>query len=223
MSFLDDLLTLDAPLEEGQQLVTFPRTWRNNLPWNAQPFCYKAHQTKAGLYLVLPHNKDSSLFTHYPQKELGKTKQLKVPDFSLDVFSLEQVSTKKGKELVFESLLSRSRFHNQTQTGVKISYSYGISSEGLPIHLQIDYNLTLHRDDYRKVSFEVYRHKGFEGVSAKGPKIEDNLDIPYRDFWPTNYDATLQNLVELISEEELGPMQFYPLLSLNYVEQHLLH
>ena len=58
MSFLDDLLTLDAPLEEGQQLVTFPRTWRNNLPWNAQPFCYKAHQTKAGLYVVLRHDAD---------------------------------------------------------------------------------------------------------------------------------------------------------------------
>ena len=224
MSFLDTLLTLEDSLEEGQQLITFPRTWRHNLPWKAQPFCYKAHQTQAGLYFVLPHNQDGSLFTHYPYPKQEETKNAKSPNISVDSFHLKKIATTNGKKgVTFESVLSRSTFHNPTKTGLKISTSYNMNAEGLPLGLQIEYTIVLHREHYKKVSFEVARNRGMEGVSAKGPKIEDNLDNPYKDFWPTDYDSTLQNLMELISEGNLGPAQFYQLLTLDYVEQHLLH
>lgn len=222
MSFLNKLLTLENSLQDGEEILRFPRTLRDYLPWNKkQPFCYKAHRTRGGLYLILPHNRDDSLFLGYPKQKCIETKEFYVPYPSIDSFSLEQVAAKRDTGLCFASLVGRTAFHPETKTGIRITVSYGATSEAVPIHLHIKYRVLLHKDHYKKVSFEVFRNRDTNTISARGPEIETNMSR--NDLWPVHYEATLENLVDLITEPHLSPEQFSPLLTDAYVELHTLH
>ncbi|MBI4147487.1 hypothetical protein HY494_02440 [Candidatus Woesearchaeota archaeon] len=223
MSFLDSLFTLENTLEEGDEVLRFPRTWRDSLPWDKKPFCYKAHQTKGGLYFVLPHDKDGSLFLDYPRKEFLDTKDFHLPRPAVGPFYAEQVLTKRDDYLSFASKVSRTVFNSETNTGVKISVSYGVTADAVPIGLHINYSLILHREDYKKVSFKVTRDRITGVISATGPHIKTNIHLPREELWLTDYDATLENLVDLITAEELTPEHFSPLLTDAYVVKHTLH
>ncbi len=223
MSFLDNLLTLENPLERGEEVLRFPRTWRNSLPWNKKPFCYKAHQTQGGLYLILPHNKDGSLFLHYPKEEFAETKNFYYPYPSIGLFYVKQVLTKRDKDLSFASQVSRDTFHPETKTATQISVSYDVNSEAVPIGLHVQYTMLLHQTHYKKVSFEVSRDRVTGTISARGAHIGTNLNLPRKSSWLTNHDPSLENLVNLITEKELGPEQLFPLITDDYVELHTLH
>ncbi len=223
MSFLENLLALENPLDAGREILRFPRTWRDCLPWNNRPFCYKAHQTKGGLYLVLPHDKEGSLFLNYPKEEFVEAKDYYYPYPSIDLFYVERVLTRRDKDLSFASLVSRDTFHSETKTAVKISVSYGVTSQAVPIGLRVYYTMLLHQHHYKEVLFEVFRDSITGTISARGPRIKTNVHLPREGQWLTNHDATLENLVDLITEKELGPEQFSPLLTDAYVVQHTLH
>ncbi len=221
MSFLDNLLTLENPLHKGTQILTFPRSLRTYLFGPDKPFCYKAHQTKAGLYLVLPHTKKGSVFLNYPHEGFTETKNFHHPHTYLDSFYVEQTMTKREKRLSFASQVSKVIVHPETQTNLKISVSYGMAEEGKPFRLRLHYTLLFEQGHYKMVLFDIYRNQGTKQIMARGPEIKTNMTR--KDFFPVDYEATLENLVNLITMPEIGPEQFSLLLTDSYVALHTLH
>lgn len=222
MSFLNKLLALENHLQEGEEVLRFPRTLHNYLPWNKKkPFCYKAHKTKGGLYLVLPHNQNNSLFLDYPKKEFVENKSFHYPYPSVNLFYLEQVLTKREEGLSFASTISRAAVHPKSKTEIKISVSYGVTAEAVPIGLRIHYTMLLNQGHYKDILFEVSRNRSTGNISARGPYVTTNLSK--KDVYPVNHDTTLENLVELITAPKLTPKQFTPLLTGAYVGLHTLH
>ena len=234
MSFLDNLLTLAAPLEQGQQLITFPRTWRNYLPWNNQPFCYKAHQTKAGLYVVLPHDHDGSLFLKHPKKEFVQDPQSPSECLLDNIFFLQETFTKSPKlsskqkgnkqseELILGSTISRHNFSSQPYATSTISISYGVTAKAVPTFLRISYELVSDKYFFTKAQFNVYKNLANGRAYAVGPQVTTNI-APFHKMQLVNYDTTLENFVELVSDPDFSLDQFFSLLNFDYLEQHVLH
>ncbi|MDP3698611.1 MAG: hypothetical protein Q8R47_03415 [Nanoarchaeota archaeon] len=224
MSFLEKLMNWDRSLQDGKEIVRLPRTWRNNLPWNAQPFCYKTHQTQAGLYAVLPYKEDGSLFLKYPPSKIERIQTWPAYDHHVgNSFYLQETQVKtKGEYFYLGSKVSRSSFHNETKIKSTISVAYSIRGDGALDSLRIYYDLLLHKKHFKKVWFEVYRNHAINILDAKGPMIKTNLNASSAKIG-VNYDATLENVVNLLLPEELGPEQFRPLFTLDYLELHTLH
>jgi len=223
MSFLDNLLTFENPLEEGRQLLTFPRTWRSYLPGNYTPFCYKAHQTKTGLHAILPHNQDGSIFLKFPKEDFSMASDFPLSKHAVGSFYLQTTFAKRERELILGSKLSRSSSYPVIRTGVNISVSYNLNADGIILSAHLDYELLLHHPHFKKVHFDIYRNLSTGKVSAEGPTVNTNITPFEGTLWLVDYDTTLLNLVNIILQEELGPEYFFPLLNFGYVEQHQLH
>src|SRR3989344_2949563 len=222
MSFLDNLLTLKNPLEEGQQLLTFPRTWRSHLPWNTQPFCYKAHKTKGGLYVVLPHHHDGSLFLKHPKKEFVQTPH--APYAWIDnIFFLQQTfagykkdsRSREKQELILSSKVARSNISTYPQAVSTVSFSYEVTEKAVPRSLHIEYGLVLDHYFFTKAQFDIYKNLANGRAYAVGPKVITNV-APFEKSPLIDHEATLENLVELISLPEFKLDDFFHILNFAY-------
>ena len=222
MSFLDNLLTLKRPLQYGKEVIRIPRTFSSIFTRRA--FLYKAHETKAGLYAVLPHNQDGSLYICPGKGEINKGESYKGQHYSLgsDFYLINTYEQReKGQSMVLGSKTMKSASHKGIKLAVKISVSYGVTQEGNTDFVQIKYNFPVHT---KTVQFTVCRSPSGEAV-AEAPKIISRAAGTSQEevLRGVHHEATLENLVRLILRVPLTPQEIHGLYNLNYVKRHVLH
>ncbi len=220
MSFLDDLLIFKRPIEQGKELIRVPRTYSSF--FTSKTFMYKAHETKAGLYAVLPQRKDGSLYVRSGKGEVNKMKLYQEQRYSLrSDFYLHSTHERREKErdMVLESTVMKSASHNKIRLAVDISVSYSVTREGIPSFLKMGYDFPSANGHYKKVQFTVCRSSFGEAV-AEGLIITPHQKEILRGV---NYEATLGNLVGIILRAPLTNQDIFDLFSLKYVKRHVLH
>lgn len=223
MSFLDDLLTFKRTLEHGKELIRVPRTF--GYLFTSKPFLYKAHETEAGLYAVLSHHKDGSLYACPGKGEIdqkfdhqsGKKQPIHLSnDFFLhDTYERRE----KGQSMVLGSSVTKSASHQEIRLAVDISVFYFVTQEGNPDFVQLRYHFPT---QHKKVQFTVCRSHSGEAVAA-GPLISTKNPSLEKVWRGVNHEATLENLVGLILRTPLTNQEIYGLYNLNYLRQHVLH
>lgn len=223
MSFLDYLLTPKNPLSNGEAIITYPQSWGDALPWKKKkPFSYRAHQTKAGLYVVLPHHNDGSLFIDPAKKE--ETTTYAPGKHTVHGFGLQETYLRnESRASYLGSTLTKSAYIAELKMGTRISLFYLVNEQAIPICFRLSYSVTLDEQYYKKVSFEADRVlEGF--ISSRGPLVETNM-TPFETEKGhyVDVEATLEKLVQIIKPEKVNPQKFFSLVDLSYVEQRLLH
>ena len=221
MAFSDDLLQLDRPLSEGEEILTMPakRQW----PWNQSLSSYKKHETKAGLYLVRPHNRNGSVFT---SSAIGSVKSWK--DIHLgEGFFLEQTFTQNYKGSILQGSMAKRRLYSrELNLGSDIYVTYAVDKSGVPAMCRILYQMILPDQDIKNVYFEAYREKLSKKseVQISGPHISTNLDgFVKEEGSRIDLEATLENLADKISSPEYDPEDIMGLFNYDYIKQQLLH
>jgi len=102
-----------------------------------------AHQTRAGLYVVLPHNADKSLFVYPGKGEVCQEKDWEEFNHTSNDFMISKTyqKRKEGKPMTYASTLSKIQYDSKSQMGVKIDVSYICSQQGKVSSLRIGYDL----------------------------------------------------------------------------------
>jgi hypothetical protein len=223
MSLLDDLLTLDYE-RESKPLLFLPRTWKHLLPWHNVPFCYKIHQTMAGIPVVLPHDKEDELFVH----PIKKFTEIKPGSSWLQVgngFYLQQTFARSNeKSLLMGSNVAKRVYNPELRMGTDIILSTLVNDMGVPITFSIYYDLQLHGNDQLKVYFKVRRSSYDDRPVVTGPMIETNMNYPtIEKGWHLNYDTTLENLLSQVMPEQLTEEEMMSLIKLSYLDLNVLH
>lgn len=222
MTFIDDLLTFEKPLTQGETLFVKKRLFGENIE-------YRAHKTKAGLYVVLPHCAHGAFY--HSGFDLYENKSRKTPALP-DKFSVESIS-KYGESILstvakdVSTLQTRGDLcgdvhfritHTITNEGnisaLRLSYdlSFGFPN---PKRIQIEeagwFNIT---PDFRttvepRVSIFSLRHDGSKSRSWGKPYTWSNNDAGEATI---DYDTTLQNLCTIMQ---------YPYLLISFPSEKL--
>lgn len=226
MSFLDNLLTLDEPLDQGKDIIVFPRTWRRLIPWSKErPFSYRAHKTRAGLYVVIPHHKDGSLFLEKDEKKKKENKKWPLGKYSVDGFNLAETSLKEeDKTIILSSSIRKEldyEMFKHLDFSTNFSVEYTVNEQAVPLDCKISYSIVLSQKHFKEVKYRVLRNST-GGINSYGPRVETNM-TPFEkepDHYVDN-EATLENLVGIVLRQNTE--ELYSLFNLSYVEQRLLH
>lgn len=223
MSLLDDLLTLDYGAEQ-KPLLFLPRTWKNLLPWHNVPFCYKVHQTVAGIPVVLPHDQEDELFV-YP---IQKFTEVKPGSNWLQVgngFHLNQTFARSNeKSLLMGSNIAKRVYNKDLRIGADIVLTSIVNDEAVPMAFSVYYDLKLHGNDDLKVYFKV-RRSSYDGKPVcVGPSVRTNMNYPKIEAgWHINYETTMENLLAQVMPEQLTEEEMMSLMSFSYLDLKLLH
>jgi hypothetical protein len=236
MALLTDMLTFKRELKFGKdislprQSLTFMKAVSGNYPDN-----YKIHETEAGLYLVLPHNKNKSLHHTHPKdtQTLWDGKE-KINTYDLDIIKILQGRDKLGILLASHIRKTATYYEEEHRTpvcSVNFKVNYSTTIEGEIIWLKLGYHYhNMTRPGWTSVNLDVFRERGQKyphvkaeirsmdrytfdsrGKASGRPLINEffNSDI--------DYDVTLFGLLKFIQKARLDGNDFYALENLTWI------
>ncbi len=228
MAFLEDLLTFERKLTEGAEVVVLPRKLSLRGLFSrkdTQPSCYKKHQTKAGLPVVLLHDCKGRLFLSPDEGVFSRSKSWNNQVPLAKGFYLQETCEcrTESRPRIFGSKISKSFHHAETNDAIDVSVGYVVAQEGIPTAVRISYGIKLEEHpNFKTVVFEAYRLAG--DVVAAGPLVcgsQKNFKLP--EGCGVNHEETLEYLVSFIRQEKLSPVEFKFLFHLSYVRPRMLH
>lgn len=233
MGYLDSLLAFKGELNKGTKLYfqgglrksVWTKGWEK-LSGKKSPDEYRVHKTKAGLLAVLPHNSDNSLFVH-PTEQDKFYRVNNWPEGGIigNGFALTETVEKKIDELiVYGSSIRKSAYCQELEFGADVFVNHSVSEEGNIVNLTFCYNIISKPHKKAKtVWFDVFPDNFQKEAMACGPlpaglvlqKIPPGCSI--------NYEATLENLVQLIKPDKMTTRTIFSLFSLDYLVPRVLH
>lgn len=232
---LEDLLTLAKPLREGRMIDTpsqegFLDRWFSGLRKEDKSPVYRLHYTKAGLPMVLPHNKGGRLYTadNLQKSPLIPNQEIPLPDGFYLTLSL-RASDEQG--LVFLSQVTRP-IPKELKFGGYINVNHLVDRNGQIISSRIYYDLL-----DREITFHANRNPNlhdnnkviavakldFSSRFAIGPEgdlywMQQNLGkkspkIPFK----ADLQGSLSNLVEIIKNPSMSREDVLALAETSYL------
>ncbi|MBU0470645.1 MAG: hypothetical protein KKA62_04765 [Nanoarchaeota archaeon] len=247
MSFLDDLLEFKEPLDKGTKLYlpgwkekSFFRKGREFFTGKKEPDEYRSHLTKGNLRLILPHNRNKTVYQASHKNVLDKDLFFRSKKWNgkIDLghgFNLEETIEKMNEDnkIILGSKIKKTVYSEELNLGVNIYVSYSVSLPLLPseserieiYHLSLKSEFTnLKKGDIREISVEVFRDQNSKFGMGKGPEIITNIDIypeiPEESI--VDYDQTLGNMVTILNKN-ISSEQMIVLFNADYLETVLLH
>jgi len=236
MTFLTDLLEFKRDeLRFGKRINLEMHVGLFRGMFGDLPYDFKIHETKTGLYLVLPHRQEGLIYHTNP----GSNSNIWHGEVPINAHDLKVKRIAQGKNsegIVLASntgkLLHEYGDESRTPTtNLNFSVNYSATSDGKIIWLGLGYDFS-RRDEQSRVSafFEVYRKK-----DKTYPYVRANFNLaqglnfdwngrPYSSpnipgFFKTgiDYEESAANLVFLIQKAELKKEDFKALENLTWV------
>lgn len=209
MTILEDLLEFEKPLSEGVRVETskLPKKsfWDKFRKRPAERGHYKYHRTKAGLYVVLPHNSDGSLDL--------QADQLKGFCFS-SVFGIspalpENFYLSRGDAVTWDYSTNDFKLISKVphRSGVKAIHT--LNFQGSIVSLELaspvgsvwrcynpssSWSLSVHRD--QGASGVVHSHEVYEFLPDGKISVAKTLDLKQKSI---DYERSFNNIIKTLS------------------------
>jgi hypothetical protein len=208
MIIIKDLMTLTQPIEKGRPLEFHQG--------------YRRHRTDAGLYFLLPHNKDGSVQFTIEQREGVRHASTAFPNLHLRNIRFPDGYTpgsmKEDNGIVLKSYATKTIL-----TGMEFFYEYTVDREGKIQSVELGYGPS--RVDRFKSSFRVTEEGitahllsvGSYGIEEQGLVTKGSRS---RELWAhkIDFEGTLGNLLKMMKDNEEDPdKKLDKLFTLDYV------
>lgn len=209
MTILEDLLEFEKPLSEGVILRTSnsPKKsfWDKFRKSPAERCHYKYHRTKAGLYVVLPHNSDGSLDLQADQPQGSMASSVfgispELPEnFYLSIWDTVtwDYSTNDFKlisEVLHYSKVKAIHTLNSQGSIVSLKLASPVSSVWPIRHdPQTSWSLSVHRD--QGASGRVHSHEVYEFLPDGKQSFTRALDLKQKSI---DYEQSFNNIIKYL-------------------------
>ncbi|MEK6968943.1 MAG: hypothetical protein AABW48_00785 [Nanoarchaeota archaeon] len=211
MTILEDLLEFEKPLSEGVRLQTEiePKKsfWDKFRKRPTERRHYKYHRTKAGLYVVLPHNSDGSLDLQANQPKGSCSSSV----FGISLALPENFYLSMWNAVTWDYSTNNFKLISEVPHYSGVSAIHTLNSQGSIVSLELTSPVhptwPIQRDPQTSWSLEVHRDQGASGVvhSHEAYKflpdgkinVTETLNLKQKLI---DYEQSFNNVIKLLSD-----------------------